>query len=558
MQNILTLHTPSNALANYRSGVWQDDTLYGLAHRQACERPTSWALRDARVRLNWREAVDWVDSVADALARRGLRPGDRVGVWLPSVVETAIILLACSRNGYVCCPSLHQNHTVDEIVTLLQRMQCRALFATPGHGADADSNSIFDRVADVSSLRTAFTLESDAYPSLPAGTAPFPARIAATMQNEPDPNPDKVVYLAFTSGTTGMPKGVMHSDNTLLANGRAIASDWGHTDKATILTLSPMSHHIATVALEQALVTGAELVITHPGSGQSILDWIIATGATYVMGVPTHAMDLVQELRTRGLASLGTVRTFYMAGAAIPRDIAQAFLNLGVTPQNVYGMTENGSHSYTLPTDTPDAIVATCGRSCQGYEARLWKPDSPDVEAGPGEVGEIGGRGGLLMLGYFDNQSATENSFNAHGWFMSGDLGRIDDHGCLIIVGRKKDLIIRGGHNIYPARIEELAMRHPFVRRAAAYPVQDRRLGEKVCLALVCHTGRAIEPADIFAHLDRCGLSKFDMPEYFLTMDNFPLTASGKVLKRDLADMTRRGELAPLPVNFRDFVPKGE
>jgi acyl-CoA synthetase len=247
-----------------------------------------------------------------------------------------------------------------------------------------------------------------------------------------------------------------------------------------------------------------------------------------------------------------------MAGAAIARDVAQAFVSLGITPQNVYGMTENGSHSYTLPTDTADVIVASCGRSCRGYEARLWKQDNPDVEAEPGEVGEIGGRGGLLMLGYFDNQADTERSFNAHGWFMSGDLGRIDEHGCLVIAGRKKDLIIRGGHNIYPARIEELAMRHPLVDRAAAYPVQDDRLGEKVCLALVCRTGHTLSAGEMFIHLDRCGLSKFDMPEYFLTMDGFPLTASGKILKRDLADMTRRGELAPAPVHFRDFVPKGE
>src|SRR3989304_4614231 len=136
-----------------------------------------------------------------------------------------------------------------------------------------------------------------------------------------------------------------------------------------------------------------------------------------------------------------------MAGAPIPQETTQAFLNCGITPQNVYGMTENGSPHYTLPDDKAQTIVETCGRACKGYEIAIWKSDAPDIPAPPGEVGEIGGRGALLTPGYFADQSATEAAFNAHGWFMSGDLGRLDDHGCLHVVGRKKDLIIRGGHN---------------------------------------------------------------------------------------------------------------
>ncbi|WP_261541887.1 class I adenylate-forming enzyme family protein [Burkholderia multivorans] len=559
MQNILTLHNPQNARDYYLSGVWQQETLYTLARRHARERPTSCALRDADVRLTWREVVDWVDSVAEALHRQGLKPGDRVGIWLPNVVHTAIVFLACSRNGYVCCPSLHQNYTVEEIRTLLHRTQCRALFAMPGYGADADRHSIFARVDEIPTLAAVFALPDPPRdrPADLAGALPFPERQPPAAVAPPDLNPDKIVYLAFTSGTTGQPKGVMHSDNTLLANGRALVEDWGHTSDTTLLTLSPMSHHIATVAIEQMLVAGLELVMTNLRGSKHALDWILETGATYVMGVPTHAMDILQAVRDRNLRTLGDVRTFYMAGAAIPREVAQKFLSLGVTPQNVYGMTENGSHNYTNPNDTPDTIVSTCGRACRGYEVRLWKQDDSDVEAEPGEIGEIGGRGGLLMLGYFSNQVATETSFNIHGWFMSGDLGMLDDHGCLVIVGRKKDLIIRGGHNIHPARIEELAMRHPLVERAAAYPVQDQRLGEKVCLSVIVRTGQHLDPHDMLAHLASCGLSKYDMPEYYLPLDAFPLTASGKILKRDLVEMTLRGELKPVSVRYKAPVTAG-
>jgi acyl-CoA synthetase len=364
-------------------------------------------------------------------------------------------------------------------------------------------------------------------------------------------HPDQVVYLAFTSGTTGTPKGVMHSDNTLLANSRAMVADWGHNAATVLLTLSPMSHHIGTVALDQVLVAGCELAMHDPSAGVGALDWIEQTGATYVMGVPTHAMDLLQEVDKRGLKQLGAVKTFYMAGAPIPTEVARRLLSLGAKPQNVYGMTENGSHQYTKPNDPMEVITTTCGKACSGYEVRLWNQENPDLEADPGEVGEIGGRGGVLMLGYFNNQSATENSFNSGGWFLSGDLGGFDAQGNLQIVGRKKDLIIRGGHNIHPAHIEEYAHRHAAVKKAAAFGVPDERLGEKVCLAVICHADQQPRPDDILQHLAQEGLSKFDMPEYYAVVTELPLTASGKILKRELVQWVASGRLQPEPVRYR-------
>jgi acyl-CoA synthetase len=455
------------------------------------------------------------------------------------------VLLACSRQGYVCNPSLHQNYTVAEIAGLLARIRAAALFAQRGYGADATGADIFAAAAEIPSMRRIYRLGDGPSDAAPFPTAPQPLPPA-------DRNPDKIVYLAFTSGTTGTPKGVMHSDNTLLANGRAMVADWRHDEKTVLLSLSPMSHHIATVAVEQMLAAGFELVVNAPPPGMSPLDWILESGASYVMGVPTHAMDILAEMRRRGLRRLGDVRVFYMAGSPIPRETAQAFFDRGILPQNVYGMTENGSHQYTLPSDAPQTIVETCGRACAAYEIKIFDQENPDIEAPPGAVGEIGGRGACLTLGYFDNQQATEESFNRAGWFMSGDLGRLDDKGCLEIVGRKKDLIIRGGHNIHPARIEDLAMRHEAVARCAAFAVADERLGEKVCLAVILHEGESIGTEALLDHLHREGLSRYDMPEYFLAMAEFPLTASGKVLKRELALWAKTGRIMPVPVRWVD------
>lgn len=550
---MLTLHDPEQARRYYLDGSWQQDTLFTLLQQHAREQPNSVALRDPFSRLVWSEVLDRVERVAASLHGAGLRPGDRVAVWLPNRIESIIIFLACSRNGYVCCPSLHQSYRVAEIVELLNRTRCKALFTTPGFGADGTSSSIYEHADKIPTLERIYTLFAHRAEEkqLPAGSYAFPdSSTELTVMPPPNLNPDKIVYLAFTSGTTGLPKGVMHSDNTLLANGRSLVATWKHDRKTVLLSLSPISHHIATVAIEQWLIAGLELVVPSPDSGISHMDWIIETGATYVMGVPTHAMDVLDELKRKQLRKLGQVKFFYMAGAPIPREVAETFISLGIKPQNVYGMTENGSHQSTSPDDSVTTITTTCGKPCNGYEVRLFNPDDPDQEVPTGEIGEIGSRGALLTLGYYDDQKATEDSFNRSGWFLSGDLGIIDEQGNLSIVGRKKDLIIRGGHNIHPAHIEDLTHRHPAIAKAAAFGVPDERLGEKVCLAVTCRNDASLSAAEVLEHLYQIGLSKYDMPEFFIQLPAFPLTASGKVLKRELKDMVIRKEIEPKAVRF--------
>jgi len=359
---------------------------------------------------------------------------------------------------------------------------------------------------------------------------------------------NRIVYLAFTSGTTGEPKGVMHSDNTLLANARAMASDWGINEESVIYSLSPLSHNLGFGAMVMALAAGGELIVHDLPKGASLVDRVVETGTSFMVGVPTHANDLLHEMRHRGLNRLGRLEGFRISGAAASSEVVAGLLDHGVVPQSGYGMTETCSHQYTLPADDPKLIIETSGRACPGYEIRIWRADDPDVEAAVGEIGQIGGRGASLMLGYFDDQAATEDAFNAHGWFMTGDLGWVDRNGYLRITGRKKDVIIRGGHNIYPARIEALAMRHEAVERAAAIPVRDPRLGEKVCLAVMFRAGRRLEPDELLAHLDAAGLSRYDMTEYVLELAHIPLTPSGKMKKRDLVAGIEQGRLTPAPV----------
>ena len=542
---LLTRHDPAQARSFHAEGTWGEETHYRLLALNAASYPDSPAMRDGARRLSWTQLLHWVDAVATDLAAQGLRANDRVSLWASNRVESVVMYLACSRNGYACNPSLHRTYTVAEIGSLLERLSTKAVLVEENWGADVTRHDPFEALSELAAIRKVYRVPA----SREHGNG-FPSpEVSQDKLPDSDENPDKICYLAFTSGTTGTPKCVMHSDNTLLANARYMVRDWKHDASSRLLSLSPLSHHIAWVGIAQWLLFGGEFVTDDPPEGMSKLDWILETEPTYIMGVPTHAMDTLAEMRQRGLERMGAVKVFYMAGAPIPPAVAQAFVDMDILPQNVYGMTENSSHHYTWPDDPQTTICETCGRGGRAYEINIFDAEDPDAELRQGEVGHIAGKGACLMLGYFDNQKATEESFNKDGWFLSGDLGLIDDNGCLRFVGRLKDIIIRGGKNIHPKKIEDLAIKHPNVEKAAAFPVPDERLGERVCLA-VMPTGGTPEGQNVLGHLFEEGLSIYDMPEYYMVMNDFPLTASGKILKRELAEWAKEGRIAPDPIRF--------
>jgi acyl-CoA synthetase (AMP-forming)/AMP-acid ligase II len=544
---LLTLFHVDQYEEYYRTGFWRDDTVYALVRAHAERTPDRIAVRSAHHDLTYRTLLMHVDAFAADLAGKGVISGQRVAVWLPSRPETVIALLACSRNGYVCCPSLHRDHTVGDIIGLLQRMRAIAIVAQTRYGADGATNDLFAQLPAVETMRHVYRLETsapDRGPGIVAASSVEPVAL-------PPANANRILYLAFTSGTTGMPKGVMHSDNTLLANARALSGDWAIDDRSVVYSLSPLSHNLGFGAMIMALAVGGQIVVHDLPRGASLVDRLVETGTTFLVGVPTHAVDLLAEMKARDLTGIGTLRGFRISGAAAPAELVADLLEHGIVPQSGYGMTETCSHQYTLPNDDPKLIVESCGKSCPGYEIRIFDRADANREVRPREVGQIGGRGASLMLGYFDDQKATEESFNRDGWFMTGDLGWVDENGYLRITGRKKDVIIRGGHNIYPLRIEALAAKHDAVQRVAAVPVPDRRLGERVCLAVMFKPGKAASPEEILRHLDHLGLSKYDMPEFFLAVEEIPLTASGKVRKRDVVDWIAAGRAIPTAIRFQ-------
>ncbi|MEJ2123163.1 MAG: class I adenylate-forming enzyme family protein, partial [Alphaproteobacteria bacterium] len=250
MHPYLTLHHPSSAREYYAQGLWREESLYALLARHASYRPSALAARDGKRELTWHQLFDWVEGVSSALAELGVTAGDRVSIWTDNGLESVILFLACSRDGTACNPSLHRTYHSREIVQLLDRLQSRVLLTRADWGADDSSSVVAATLAKAKSLTEIWTPE----------TVPQ----HGPAKRDPVGDPDKVVYLAFTSGTTGAPKCVMHSDNTLLANARDLVRDWGHDEQTVLLSLSPFSHHIAWVAVAQGLLAGCKLITDDP------------------------------------------------------------------------------------------------------------------------------------------------------------------------------------------------------------------------------------------------------------------------------------------------------
>src|SRR3984893_14014254 len=405
MPNILlTLFHTDRYQEYYRAGFWRDDTVYALVRAHAQRTPDRIAVRSAHGDLSYRALLAQVDAFADDLARKGVTGGQRVAAWRPSRPETVIALVACSRNGYVCCPSLHRAHTVGDVIGLLMRMRASAIVAQAGYGADAAKNDLFARLSTVATLRHVYRLEASA-PG--RGPSIVPASSAASVE-PPPPNPDRILYLAFTSGTTGEPKGVMHSDNTLLANARALAGDWAIDDRSVVYSLSPLSHNLGFGAMIMALAVGGQIVVHDLARGASLIDRLVETGTTFLVRVPPHAVDLLAEMKTRDLAGIGALRGFRISGAAAPTELVADLLAHGIVPQSGYGMTETCSHQYTLPTDDAKLIVESCGKACPGYEIRIFDRDHPNRELPARQIGQIGGRGAGRNVGLFRAQKTTE------------------------------------------------------------------------------------------------------------------------------------------------------
>ena len=349
------------------------------------------------------------------------------------------------------------------------------------------------------------------------------------------------LQILFTSGTTGDPKAVLHLHNT--TNSAVRFANHGHdiTAESVVLVLLPAGLNWGLINVLQGQEAGCTLIMMDVFDAVAAMRLIERERVTYFCCAPAHLVAMLNspEIDQFDLSSLDMVVT---GGASCPIEVIRAFrARLRGHLIELYGMLETGFQSWTRRTDDPEAVCGTCGPCIPQVESRIL--DDDDRTCPPGNVGEIVSRGPSVTIGYYNNADANARSFMERGWFRTGDLGTLDAQGLLRIVGRKKEMIIRGGANIYPREIEEVLYQHPDIMDAAVIGIPDARLGERTCACIVPRPGRSVSFADVIDFL-RPKIATYKLPETVQVLDSLPRTPTGKIQKDPLRAMILR-KLAP-------------
>ena len=507
------------------------------------------AIVDGEHRLTYAELADAARGAARAYAARGVRPGDRVAIWAPNRVEYAVALLGAQVMGAAVVP-LNTRYRGQEARVVLERSRASALVVCTGFldtdfvemlvesaGPDAETASATAPVPGLPALHTVVDL-GDAGRDDTLRWAEFLAGGEAFADADLDAlvaavTPDTVCDILFTSGTTGVPKGVMSAHRQTIG----VAATWSRgaslreTDRYAVV--NPFFHSFGYKAgLIAAMTVGASIYPVPVFDAEGLMGLIERERITVLPGAPTIFTTLINHPR-RGGFDLSSLR-FSIAGAAsVPERLfaeMQEILGIDAVAQ-AYGLTECVVATQSRRNEDPLHVAETTGPAGPGIEVRVVDTEGNDQPVGVD--GEIWLRGENVMLGYFEDPVATAETVDADGWLHTGDVGRLDEHGCLKITDRIKDMFIVGGFNVYPAEVENVLAAHPGVLEAAVVGVPDERMGSVGRAYVVTRPGASVDAAELTAWC-RERLANFKVPRQVVTVEEFPRNAAGKILKRDL------------------------
>jgi acyl-CoA synthetase (AMP-forming)/AMP-acid ligase II len=524
---------PDLERAYFDGGWWTDETLGTMVARQLAAHPT------ATVAI-WSRSRGWQGSYADidGEARRlvtllqdmDVRAGDAVAFQLPNWREAVVSFVALALGGYVLVPIVHI-YGRKEVAFILEQSGAVAYLSPLAYG-HVDYGAIVETAAPAS-LRL-HVVVGDAGVS-PSSTGLARIGWAASAQRTPaielpSVQPDEVAVLAYTSGTTSDPKGVIHDHRTMLSELRHM-EDYLTPGKPNLMG-SPVTHATGMIgAVLGPLAMGQDIHLIDRWDPAHALEVMLEAGIGGGTGASVFLASLLEHPDFTPDHAALMVRVG-LGGAPVPFTLAERAASHGIAIIRAYGSTEHPSTTGCRFDDSADRRHRTDGRALPGVELRLVDDDGADVP--PGTPGEILSRGPDLCLGYTD-PALTAAAFDDEGWYHSGDIGVLDEHGFLTITDRVKDIIIRGGENISAAEVEEALQTLPGVAEIAVVAAPDERLGEHACAIVRMLPGAApVALTDVTAHLSGVGLARQKWPEELRLVDDFPRTASGKIRKVEL------------------------
>jgi fatty-acyl-CoA synthase len=495
------------------------------------------------VRLSYAQFHAAVEEVARGLLALEVQPGERVGIWSPNNAEWVILQYATAKVGAILV-NLNPAYRTSELAYALGQSGVSTLVLAPRF-RQADYLDMLDQVAgELPALARRVVLG----PDTPAGAMSWDdlrqagERVAVDRLREREAllQFDDPINIQYTSGTTGFPKGATLSHHNILNNGFFIGEGCGYTEADRVAIPVPLYHCFGMVLGNLACTThGAAMV--YPAEAfepEATLAAVQSERCTALYGVPTMFIAELEHPRFHEF-DLSTLRTGIMAGSPCPVEVmkkVQSDMHMAEVTI-CYGMTETSPVSFQTGTDDPvDKRVATVGRIHPHVEAKVIDPDSGRVVP-RGVPGELCTRGYVVMLGYWDNQQATREAIDVAGWMHTGDLATLDADGYANIVGRIKDMVIRGGENVYPREVEEFLYQHPAVGDVQVVGVPDQRYGEELCAWVRLREGEAVDGEELRAWC-RGRIASYKIPRYWRFVDEFPMTVTGKVQKFKMREVS--------------------
>jgi fatty-acyl-CoA synthase len=530
------------ALPSYASGTSQvpllGDTIGTNFDRTVAAFGDREALVDRFVGRRWtyRELADDVTAVALGLAALGVRKGDRVGIWSPNRAEWTLVQYATAKLGAILV-NINPAYRVHELEYVLNQAGVATLVSAREFKTSAYAEMVEEVRPRCAALRDVVLLDSDDWTDLiAAGRAADPAAlagIAATL------TADDPINIQYTSGTTGFPKGATLSHHNILNNGYFVGELCGYTEADRICLPVPFYHCFGMVMGNLAATThGACMVIPAPAFDPSAtLAAVAGERCTSLYGVPTM---FIAELAEPEFADhdLSSLRTGIMAGSPCPVEVMKQVIDrMGMTEVSIcYGMTETSPVStQTRRDDSVDRRVSTVGRVGPHLEVKIVNPET-GYTAPRGEPGELCTRGYSVMLGYWEQPDKTAEVIDAARWMHTGDLGVMDSDGYVSITGRIKDMVIRGGENVYPREIEEFLYTHPDILDAQVIGVPDERYGEELMAWVRLRPGAPDLTVTALREFCTGKLAHYKIPRYLHIVDEFPMTVTGKVRKVEMRE----------------------
>ena len=520
-------------------GFWRDETLLHHLARAVARSPDKTAIVACRsdigteTRLSYAEGDDLSNRLAAALRARGIGRGDVVSFQLPNWWEFSILHLACLKLGAISNP-LMVIFRERELRFMLGLAESKILVVPAsfrGFDYAAMATNLREHLPKLAHVFVVGRDGADGFARLLENAAPATAFTPAD-----GPGPDEVIQLLYTSGTTGEPKGVMHSSNTMLSNLEYFAERLGLGVDDVIHMPSPLAHQLGFMyGIVLPIMLGGTAILQDIFSAPKMARQIRDEAASFTMGATPFLNDLTEHVAATGQAT-PSLRVFVSAGAPIPRVlVAKARQTLGAAIVSAWGMSENGAVTTTRLDDGEEKATTTDGGPLPGMELRILGADGAVLPAG--QEGQLQVRGCSNFIGYLKRPELNPN--DPDGWFDTGDLARMDADGYIRIAGRSKDIIIRGGENIPVVEVEGLLFRHPAVAEVAIVGIPDARLGERACAFVRLREGASLSLADITTYLEAQRMARQYMPERLEILPELPRTPSGKIQKFKLRDIAR-------------------